>query len=230
MQSILIVEDEFSIAENLKYALETEHFRCVHVGTGAEAIEIANASHFDLIVLDIGLPDISGFDVCKEIREGRNTPILFLSARDSEIDRILGLEFGADDYVTKPFSPRELTARIRAILRRARPESSPATEDAMHTTGLYNDAHGMNVLFDGTPIDLTAHEYKLFCCFLKQPNRTFTREQLLEHAWDDPGSAMDRTIDAHIKSLRSKLRETSPTLSEVIVTRRGLGYLYQPAS
>lgn len=228
VQNILIVEDESSIAENLKYALETEHFKCLHVETGILAVETAKAMRFDLIVLDIGLPDISGFDVCKEVRSCQDTPILFLSARDSEIDRILGLEFGADDYVAKPFSPRELTARIRAILRRAHPHKRPKPELNEVCSGLHHDPHSMNVLFDGKPIDLTAHEYKLLCCFLANPNRTFTREQLLENAWDDPGSAMDRTIDAHIKSLRAKLRETSPELAEVIVTRRGLGYLYQP--
>jgi len=227
VSKILIVEDESSIAETLKYALETEHFSCDHSGTGADAITMAQQNSYELIVLDIGLPDISGFDVCKKIREHSNTPILFLSARDSEMDRVLGLEFGADDYVTKPFSPRELSARVRAILRRAQPHTEKQV-NSNDSELLSHDAPAMLITCLGTPLDLTAHEYKLMCCFMKQPNRTFTRDQLLENAWEDPGSAMDRTIDAHIKTLRAKLREASPQLAEIIVTRRGLGYVFHP--
>lgn len=236
MSKILIVEDESSIAEALTYALETEHFMCYHEETGEGAISICHEQEFDFIVLDIGLPDMSGFDVCRKIRLHRQTPILFLSARDSEMDRVLGLEFGADDYVTKPFSPRELTARIRAILRRTNAHTSKETAASTQSTQtvttdiLFNNTRAMQIYSKGTPIDLTAHEYKLLACLIKQPHRTFTREQLLENAWDDPGSAMDRTIDAHIKSLRSKLRTTNKELAEVIVTRRGLGYSYHPPS
>ena len=232
MPNILIVEDESSIAENLIYALETEHFSCTHAGTGGEALAIVPQCAFDLIVLDIGLPDISGFDICRKIRETHNTPILFLSARDSETDRVLGLEFGADDYVTKPFSPRELTARIRAILRRSTPATSTpdSKESVKESETLTHDSDSMQIFYGSTALDLTAHEYKLLGCFISQPNRTFSREQLLEHAWDDPGSAMDRTIDAHVKSLRAKLRQASPELAEVIVTRRGLGYFYNAST
>lgn len=232
MSTILIVEDESSIAETLKYALETEHFQCHHVSTGNDAIVATQENNYSLIVLDIGLPDISGFDVCKAVRQHQQTPILFLSARDSEMDRVLGLEFGADDYVTKPFSPRELTARIRAILRRsqqAAPEA-PIQQAFDDTALLRHDSTAMQIYHKETPLDLTAHEYKLLACFIGQPNRTFTREQLLENAWEDPGSAMDRTIDAHIKALRAKLRDVSPLLEEIIVTRRGLGYFFQPPS
>ena len=228
MSHILIVEDEVSIAETIIYALETEHFTTTHVTTGGEALKKSAALNYDLIVLDIGLPDTTGFDVCKEIRSGSNVPILFLTARDSEIDRVLGLEFGADDYVTKPFSPRELSARIKAILRRTCPTPVKATQ--VSADGINIDPDAMLITCFGKVVDLTAHEYKLLATFLSQPSRTFTREQLLEHAWDDPGSAMDRTVDAHIKTLRAKLNACSDRCKEVIQTRRGLGYCYQHPS
>ena len=229
MQHILIVEDEFSIAETIIYALETEHFRTTHVTTGAEAIElIEKQNNIELVVLDIGLPDTTGLDVCKQIRQLSETPILFLTARDSEIDRVLGLEFGADDYVTKPFSPRELVARIKAILRRTSSKNSPKERTKHSNIGISIDSEAMTVHCYGKPLDLTAHEYKLLATFISQPGRTFSRELLLEHAWDDPGSAMDRTIDAHIKTLRAKITASSPNCSEVIKTRRGLGYCYHP--
>ena len=229
MPHILIVEDEFSIAETIVYALETEHFQTTHVTTGTEAIELVPMHHYALVVLDIGLPDQTGLDVCQKIRTESNVPILFLTARDSEIDRILGLEFGADDYVTKPFSPRELVARIKAILRRTSSNSPAVSSNQTHSeTGISIDTQAMTIHCYGKPVDLTAHEYKLLATFLSQPGRTFTREQLLEHAWEDPGSAMDRTVDAHIKTLRAKLTEASPHCAQVIQTRRGLGYCYHP--
>ncbi len=229
MPHILIVEDEFSIAETIIYALKTEHFETSHVSTGSEAISlIQNNNTYALVILDIGLPDTTGLDVCQIIRKQSGVPILFLTARDSEIDRILGLEFGADDYVTKPFSPRELVARIKAILRRTSSNSSPQKLISHTTTGISIDSLAMTIHSDGKPLDLTAHEYKLLATFIAQPGRTFTREQLLKHAWDDPGSAMDRTVDAHIKTLRSKLHASSSKYTEVIQTRRGLGYCYHP--
>jgi len=226
LSSILIVEDESSIAENLIYALQTEHFQTTHLTHGAKASELVKTKEFDLVVLDIGLPDISGLDICRSIRTHSQIPILFLTARHSEIDQILGLELGADDYVTKPFSPRTLVARIRAILRRATPPMK--IEEATSQNSIHHDPSAMTISCQGTQLDLTAHEYKLLATFLSQPGRTFTREQLLIHAWDDPGAAMDRTIDAHIKSIRAKLKTISPTYAETIQTRRGLGYLYTP--
>ncbi len=227
MPHILIVEDEFSIAETIIYALETEHFQTTHVTTGAEAIELNADNKYALVVLDIGLPDQTGLDVCQKIRKESNVPLLFLTARDSELDRILGLEFGADDYITKPFSPRELAARIKAILRRTSNKNNISNNTPHSDTGISIDTQAMTIHCYGEQVDLTAHEYKLLATFLSQPGRTFTREQLLEHAWDDPGSAMDRTIDAHIKTLRAKLTAVSPKCDKVIQTRRGLGYCYQ---
>lgn len=215
---MLLIEDETAIADTLVYALKTENFSVRHVTTGQAGLEEHESSPPDFIVLDVGLPDLLGFDVCRTIRDTSNVPILFLTARDSEIDQVLGLELGADDYVTKPFSPRAVVARIRAILRRGQ-----ATE-SLSSDLLYHDSGSMKITCLGKLLDLTAHEYKLLATLITQPGRVFTREQLLEQAWDDPGSAMDRTIDAHIKSLRSKLREHSEQAAETIQTRRGLGY------
>ncbi|RPJ32676.1 MAG: two-component system response regulator CreB, partial [Verrucomicrobiaceae bacterium] len=144
---------------------------------------------------------------------------------DGELDRILGLELGGDDYVTKPFSPREIVARVRAILRRTKP-SAPA---AAHS-GLHHDTAAMRIHCAGTLLDLTAHEYKLLLVLMEQPGRVFTRDQLLDHAWQDPGAVTDRTVDAHIKSIRSKLRATCCGAENLIETRRGLGYSLVPKS
>jgi two-component system catabolic regulation response regulator CreB len=171
-------------------------------------------------VLDIELPDFTGFDVCRTIRQSSQVPILFLAARSSEIDQILGLEFGADDYVTKPFSPRAVVARVRAILRRGGSNSLIN----QHSDLLSHCCETMSIHCCNQPLDLTAHEYKILAILLEQPGRVFTREQLMIQAWDDPGSAMDRTIDTHIKSLRAKLRDVSNDAAETIQTRRGLGY------
>ncbi len=219
MPAVLIVEDEAAIADTLIYALETENFSVTHVSTAQEGLDHFDSHAPDFAVLDIGLPDFTGFDLCRKIRDFSQVPILFLTARDSEIDQVLGLELGADDYVTKPFSPRTVVARIRAILRRGGSAPSEVSSDLLH-----HQADTMSITCCGHPLDLTAHEYKLLAILLAQPGRVFTREQLLEQAWDDPGSAMDRTIDAHIKTLRAKLRTHSEDAAETIQTRRGLGY------
>ncbi len=222
MKSVLIVEDEPAIADTLIYALKTENFSVTHVTTGSEGLDHFSSTPPDFVVLDIGLPDLTGFDVCRRIRESSEVPILFLTARDSEIDQVLGLELGADDYVTKPFSPRAVVARIRAIMRRGQPSPAPSVPPS--SALLHHTEETMSITCCGHQLDLTAHEYKLLAIFLSQPGRVFTREQLLEKAWDDPGSAMDRTIDAHIKSLRAKLRDQSTEAAQTLQTRRGLGY------
>jgi two-component system catabolic regulation response regulator CreB len=189
-----------------------------HFTTGSEGLNYLQASEPDLVILDIGLPDMTGLDLCREIRRFSQIPVLLLTARSSEVDQVLGLELGADDYVTKPFSPRAVVARIRAILRRGR------SQNESDTTLLQHDEAKMMIQCCGQPLSLTAHEYRLLAILLSQPGRVFTREQLLEQAWHDPGSAMDRTIDAHIKSLRSKIRKYSQEAADTIQTRRGLGY------
>jgi len=226
---ILLVEDEPAIADTLLYALKTENFEATHLITGNEALLWLEGHRADLIVLDVGLPDLTGFDLCQKIRnsslESAQSPLLFLTARDSEIDQILGLELGGDDYVTKPFSPRAVVARIRALLRRSQASTPQSSNDSIPSNELLHHCENtMSIYCHGQLLDLTAHEYKLLSILLTQPKRVFTREQLLIQAWDDPGSAMDRTIDAHIKSLRSKLRIESEEAADTIQTRRGLGY------
>jgi two-component system catabolic regulation response regulator CreB len=235
--NVLLVEDEPAIADTLVYALKTECFEVHHALTGQEALDAFASKPFDFAILDIGLPDMTGLDVCRKLRESSSIPILFLTARNGEVDRILGLELGGDDYVTKPFSPREIVARIRAILRRASTAAPAGTAPAANGTPapvgesagpLHHDPSAMRIHCHGTELDLTAHEYKLLLVFLKNPRRVLTRDQLLDHAWADPGAVTDRTIDAHIKSIRAKLRVAKPGAEDHIQTRRGLGYLFVP--
>jgi two-component system catabolic regulation response regulator CreB len=243
---ILIVEDEPAIADNLLYALETEGFRCRWCATGGEGLAAVEEG-FDLAVLDVGLPDMGGFDLCRAIRKRFDLPILFLTARSGEIDRVVGLELGADDYVVKPFSPREVAARIRAILRRtagsgnptkatsvpgpARQEGRPAPH---HNAGpasgpadapfpLRHDEDRKRIEYFGIPLELSRYEYRLLLALMGRPGRVYSREQLMGMAWDAPESSLDRTVDAHVKSLRAKLREARPG-EEPIRTHRGLGY------
>ncbi len=225
MPRVLLVEDEPAIADTLVYALGTECFEVTHALTGADALAAAVRENFDFAILDIGLPDMTGLDVCRRLRETSSIPVLFLTARDGEMDRILGLELGGDDYVTKPFSPREIVARVRAILRRS--QAPAASTDPAPTNGkiLRHDHSAMRIHCHGEQLDLTAHEYKLLLVLLEKPGRVFTRDQLLEHAWQDPGAVTDRTIDAHVKSIRAKLRAVRVGAEDLIQTRRGLGYL-----
>ena len=228
MLRVLLVEDEPAIADTLVYALETECFEVTHVLTGTDGLAAFARRPYDLVVLDIGLPDMTGLDVCRHLRATGQVPILFLTARNAEMDRILGLELGGDDYVTKPFSPREIVARVRAILRRAGnpspTEAAPATPPSPPQP-FHHDAAAMRIRCHGIPLDLTAHEYKLLLVLLGKPGRVFTRDQLLDQAWEDPGAVTDRTIDAHIKSIRAKMRTVRAGAEEAIQTRRGLGYV-----
>jgi two-component system catabolic regulation response regulator CreB len=223
MTRVLLVEDEPAIADTLVYALETECFSVTHALTGGEALAAFSREPHDFAILDIGLPDMTGLDVCRRLRETSAVPILFLTARDTEVDRILGLELGGDDYVTKPFSPREVAARVRAILRRGN-HAAQGQATTPPADGLHHDANRMRIHLDGKPLDLTAHEYKLLLVLIERPGRVFTRDQLLDHAWQDPGAVTDRTVDAHVKSIRAKLRAAREGAENLIVTRRGLGY------
>jgi two-component system catabolic regulation response regulator CreB len=241
-QTILVVEDEPSIAETIVYALRTEGFDPQWKTTGIDALSVLQTQPVALVVLDLGLPDMSGFDVCREIRRLGSTPVIFLTARAGEIDRVVGLELGADDYVAKPFSPRELTARVRAILRRtANHGSVPSADDHVGSAGpgtcpgiggspgdrlmpvWHHDTARCRISYRGAPLELTRNEYRLLAALIAAPGRVFSREQLMAVAWDDPGAAMDRTVDAHIKSLRAKIRDAAPD-ADPIVTHRGLGY------
>ncbi len=225
-EHILIVEDEANIASTIKIAIENEAFECTWAASGNDALELIESHPIDLIVLDVGLPDINGFELLKIIRSRHSTPVIFLTARGEEIDRVVGLEIGADDYLTKPFSPRELVARIKAILRRiSRPEANtnPSHEQSEFTV-LKDQAR---IDFKNESLDLTLAEFKLLGGMLEQPNRVFTRAQLLEIIWEKQHPSDERTIDTHIKSLRAKLKAVDET-SEHINTHRGIGYSLKP--
>ena len=228
---ILIVEDEPSIADNILYSLESEGFAACVCTTGEEALARAKADAFSLVVLDVGLPDMTGFEVCRRLRAARDVPVIFLTARNSEVDRVVGLEIGGDDYLCKPFSPRELTARIRAVLRRtqgnghASAATSRSTDDkeVSATSPVEVDETRCQVRYFGEVLPLSRYEFRLLQTFAKQPGRVFSRAQLMEHASDEPEAAMERTVDAHVKSLRAKMKTVREDV-EAIVTHRGMGY------
>lgn len=216
---ILVVEDEPSIAENVVYALETEGLTAVAVSTGTEARERLVSSAFDLIVLDISLPDDNGLELCRWLRSRSSVPVIFVTARSSEIDRIVGLEIGGDDYVVKPFSPRELAARVKAVLRRTSPPQSPSRPSPPFEI----DEARLRISYFGEPLDLTRYEFRILAILARRPGQVFSREKLMELAWEEPEASFDRTVDAHIKSLRGKLRARRPGV-DPIVTHRGSGY------
>jgi two-component system, OmpR family, catabolic regulation response regulator CreB len=229
-QKILVIEDESAIADTIVYALKTDGFEPLWATTGARGKQLLNKETIALIILDIGLPDMSGMELCKEIRKTSAVPVLFLTARANEIDRIVGLEIGGDDYVTKPFSPRELTARVKAILRRsASPEkpdpssvSAPVSSSVPHSRLAVDDAR-MSITYFDTPLDLTRCEFKLLRVLIAHPGRVYSRDALKEIAWDEPEFSLDRTVDTHIKTIRNKLRAIKPEC-DPIETRRGFGY------
>jgi len=217
---ILIIEDEPAIADTVVYALETEGFSTQWCANGETGLEEFHTNKPDVIILDVGLPDINGFDLCRRIRQESDVPIIFLTARTDEIDRVVGLELGADDYVLKPFSPRELSARVRARLRR---KSTPSKQSKSFSI----DEASYRILYQGTDLDLSRYEYRLLHLLLQQPKRIYSREQLMQQVWDEPERSFDRTVDTHIKTLRSKIRQQN-TDKDFIKTHRGLGYSYQP--
>lgn len=224
---ILIIEDEPAIADTLIYALKTEGFAPQWCATGNAGLAALEKNDFALIVLDVGLPDGTGFDFCKTIRLRSAVPLIFLTARNTELDRVLGLELGGDDYLVKPFSPRELTARVKAILRRASGQKLVSSAGpAGSKESLVVDDERCVIAYRGVPLDLTRYEFRLLKVLAAQPGRVFSREQLMEAAWEDPGSALDRTVDAHVKSLRAKLRLITPE-AEPIQTHRGMGYSWR---
>jgi two-component system, OmpR family, catabolic regulation response regulator CreB len=216
MTHVLIIEDEPAIAETLIYACKEAGIATTHCLLGHEGVTAIREQAFDFVVLDVGLPDINGFEVCKQIRTTSNVPILFLTARNHEIDRIVGLEIGADDYVTKPFSPREVVARIKVILRRGQPQTH--NDQAFVVDDVAN-----RIQYRGQFLVLTRYEFLLLKTLIKQPNRVFSRDQLMDLVWVNAEETLERTVDAHIKTLRAKLKAIDAA-SETIVTHRGMGY------
>jgi len=215
-----LVEDEAAIADAVLYALRAEGWQAEHVVLAGEAVDRVKSKNFDVLILDVGLPDRSGFELCRELRGFSQVPVIFLTARDGEIDRVLGLELGADDYMVKPFSPRELVARVRARLRRA--NATPASE--WRETGDFgHDVTGQRIRYAGHDLSLTRYEYRLLAQLLSRPGAICSRERLMRDVWDDAPDTIDRTVDTHIKTLRTKLRALTPDV-DPIHTHRGLGY------
>ena len=217
---VLIVEDEPGIADTLQYALRTDGFDPAWAATGEEALSQFKAQRPSLVILDVGLPDTSGFEVFKRLREVADVPVVFLTARSDEIDRVVGLELGADDYVAKPFSPRELVARVRSILRRsAKAAAAPATP----VLPLTIDEGKRQIRFYGKPLELSRYEFGLLQTLASRPGHVFSRDTLLARVWGDDTESLDRTVDAHVKTVRAKMKLIAPTL-EAIRTHRGSGY------
>lgn len=223
MPHILIVEDEAAIADTLIFALQGDGHSTEWVTLGSAALEQQRQRPADLIILDIGLPDINGFETCRQLRRFSEVPVMFLSARDGEIDRVVGLEIGADDYVVKPFSPREVAARVRAILKRMAPRAEP--DAAVSPFSI--DTQRLQIVYRGQVLNLTRHEFRLLQCLLEQPERVLSREQLLDATGVPAEAGYERNVDSHIKSLRAKLR-TVVADAEPIQTHRGMGYSYSP--
>ena len=220
---ILIVEDEPKIAGLLEdYLLSHGGYRCRTVYRGDEALEAFHASPTDLVLLDLMLPGLDGIEVCKRLRAESTVPIIMLTARTEEIDRLLGLELGADDYICKPFSPREVVARVKAVLRRTKMDPANAPHD-----GFLLDRECFVASLNGLPLDLTPVEFALLEALHTRPGRVLTREQLLDHMYDDYRVVSDRAVDTHIKNLRKKIGAAAPDL-EPIESVYGLGYRYNP--
>lgn len=219
---ILVVDDDPHIIEVIRYALDKAGLGVVTAADGAQALERLAEQAVDLIVLDINMPELDGLACCREIRKTRDTPILFLSSRDDEIDRILGLEIGGDDYVTKPFSPRELVARIGAILKRTAPTAPPEPKSVHQHHRLRLDTLQHAAWWDGVPVDLTATEFAILSLFIASPSRVFDRDLIMRRAYADPVYVSQRTIDSHIRHLRAKFAAVGAPA--VIDTVHGVGF------
>lgn len=230
MQQILVVDDEPHIRDVICFAIERAGMRPVVARSGNEAVSAFRRGRLDLVVLDVGLPDIDGLEVCREIRKTSALPILFLSARDEEIDRILGLEMGGDDYVTKPFSPRELVARIRAILKRTAGGTTASGPSAILSVGdVVLDRAARSVSVATHPLQLTALEFAILDALMSRPAMVFTREQLMQAAYDPGIYVSDRTIDSHIRNIRAKCAEVSDR--PLVATVHGVGFrFHQPGA
>lgn len=230
-KQILCIEDEAAIVLPLRYALEREGWRVSWANTGTQALQYLSEQVFDFIILDVGLPDLNGFEVCKQLRQKSQTPLLFLTARDDEIDRVVGLEIGADDYCTKPFSAREIVARIKAIWRRMEvPIASNSNQNPVSQAEIITSSsiwscnpQSLQIQYHGKLLQLTRYEYRLLFLLIQHPEQVFSRQQLMDHIWEHPEHSLERTVDTHIKSLRQKLKQITPD-DDPIRTHRGFGY------
>ena len=222
-QRILMVDDEQSIRTIVEYALKDAGFDVITVGRGDDAVQVVEREAIDLVVLDVMLPGMDGLEVCQKIRAERNVPIIMLSARGEELDKVLGLELGADDYVTKPFSPRELVSRVKANLRRGRVESDQ--EDSLQIGELVIDPAARSVRRGGEELTLTLSEFEILHKLAKSPRRVFTRQELMDHLWKGNFYGDLRSVDVHVRHLRQKV-EHDPSNPTLIRTVRGVGYAF----
>ncbi len=227
MSKVLVVDDEKLIVKGIKFSLEQEDMEVDCAYDGEEALEAARKTEYDVVLLDIMLPKLDGFEVCRAIREFSNMPIIMLTAKDGDMDKILGLEYGADDYITKPFNILEVKARIRAMLRRSkRAAAQPASTDELGTGDLVINTSSRRVFISGAEVNLTAKEFDLLELLASNPNKVYSREELLSLVWgyDYPGDV--RTVDVHIKRLRDKI-ETNPKEPVYVNTKWGVGYYFK---
>jgi two-component system, OmpR family, alkaline phosphatase synthesis response regulator PhoP len=222
MKTVLVVDDEPRIAQLARDYLEHAGFGVLLAGDGRAALQAIRTRQPDLVVLDLGLPELDGLEVTRSVRESSRVPIIMLTARDDELDKLLGLELGADDYITKPFSPRELVARVRAVLRRTE-AAPPATDDRVVVGDLGLDAAKLRTTVAGRSVDLTPTEFSLLLTLARQPGRVFTRAQLLDAVRGVAFESYERAIDAHVKNLRRKI-EPEPHRPRYIETVYGVGY------
>lgn len=227
MPHILILEDEPSIAESLVFVLQAESFTTHWETLASKALAYTKAQQVDLIIMDVGLPDMTGFEACKQLRKFSEVPVMFLTARGDELDRVIGLEIGADDYVVKPFSPREVAARVKAILKRMRSVVAAAEPASESPCEFAIDAERKTIHYHQQLLQLTRFEFCLLQTLIEQPGRVFSRDQLLNAVGVTADAGYDRSIDGHIKTLRAKLRAVNAE-ADPIKTQRGFGYSYQP--
>ena len=225
MTRVLLVDDEPAIRDAVGYALRGAGFEVETEVDGESALETAGASQFDLVILDVMLPGLDGIEVCRRLREDDGVPVIMLTARGAEVDRVLGLELGADDYVTKPFSMAELVGRVKALLRRR--ELDRGLDSPRRVGGLELDMTRHRVLVEGRAIDLTPSEFRLLSLLAERPERVFSRREIMEHLWDSGYVGAERACDIHVLNLRRKV-ENDPGNPERIVTVRGVGYTLMP--
>ncbi len=223
MTRVLVVDDEESYSDALAYLLRKEGFDVAVAGTGPEALEEFSRNGADIVLLDLMLPGLPGTEVCRQLRQSSAVPVIMVSAKDAEVDKVVGLELGADDYITKPYSPRELVARVRAVLRRGQePELMPATLEA---GGVRMDTERHVVTVSGSEVRLPLKEFELLELFLRNAGRVLTRGQLIDRVWGADYVGDTKTLDVHVKRLRAKI-EPDPANPRYLVTVRGLGYKY----
>jgi DNA-binding response OmpR family regulator len=226
MRKVLVVDDELRITQLVRDYLAHAGYSVISAGDGRSALMLFRTEKPDLVVLDLGLPELDGLDVAREVRKLDNTPIIMLTARGDESDKLVGLELGADDYITKPFSPKELVARVRAVLRRA--DNTPARANVVRVADMTIDPSRMRVTVGGRVVELTATEFELLVTLARQPGRIFTRSQLLDGVRGVAFESYERAIDAHIKNIRRKL-ETDPHAPRYVLTVHGVGYKFTDA-